>query len=81
MFISRFAGRDDKAMMLLKNFLVKDPRDAKRILRRYIYISRSECEEIIRILKSQVNLEKICAFHWITIRVFSTRRSVPTNLI
>jgi hypothetical protein len=59
--VSRLAGVD-KPMMLLTNLPVENPRDAKRILR--LYIRRWECEEAIRFLKSQVNLEKIRTFRW-----------------
>ena len=47
-------------MMLLTNLPVENPKDAKRVLRFYIRIW--ECEEGIRFLKSQVNLEKIRTF-------------------
>jgi hypothetical protein len=49
-------------MMLLTNLLVENLKDAKRVLR--FYIRRWECEEGIRFLKSQVNLEKIRTFRW-----------------
>jgi len=62
--VSRLAGVD-KAMMLLTNLPVEHPKDAKRILR--LYIRRWECEEGIRFLKSQVNLEKIRTFRWAAI--------------
>ena len=64
MIVCRLAGRD-KPMMLLTNLSVEDSRDAKRVLR--LYIRRWECEEAIRFLKSQVNLEKIRTFHWTAI--------------
>ena len=54
--VFRLAG-DDKLMMLLTHLPVENPEDAKRVLRFYIRIW--ECEERIRFLKSQVNLEKI----------------------
>ena len=63
--VSRLAGKD-KPMMLLTNFPVENLKDAKRILR--FYIRRWECEEAIRFLKSQVNLEKIRTFRWSAIR-------------
>jgi len=63
--VSRLAGKD-KPMMLLTNLPVENIKDAKRILR--FYIRRWECEEAIRFLKSQVNLEKIRTFHWSAIR-------------
>ena len=63
--VSRLAGVD-KPMMLLTNLPVENIRDAKRVLR--FYIRRWECEEGIRFLKSQVNLEKIRTFRWSGIR-------------
>jgi len=63
--VSRLAG-NDKPMMLLTNLPVKNLADAKRVLR--FYIRRWECEEGIRFLKSQVNLEKIRTFRWSAIR-------------
>jgi len=59
--VSRLAGVD-RPMMLLTNLPVENLKDAKRILR--FYIRRWECEEGIRFLKSQVNLEKIRTFRW-----------------
>jgi len=59
--VSRLAG-SDKPMMLLTNLPVENLKDAKRVLR--FYIRRWECEEGIRFLKSQVNLEKIRTFRW-----------------
>ncbi len=59
--VSRLAG-NDKPMMLLTNLPVEDLADAKRVLR--FYIRRWECEEGIRFLKSQVNLETIRTFRW-----------------
>jgi len=61
LIVSRLAGHDE-AMMLLTNLPVENVQDAKRILR--FYIRRWECEEGIRFLKSQVNLEKIRTFSW-----------------
>jgi hypothetical protein len=49
-------------MLLLTNLPVENLKDAKRALR--FYIRRWECEEGIRFLKSQVNLEKIRTFRW-----------------
>jgi hypothetical protein len=63
--VSRLAGKD-KPMMLLTNLPVENLKDAKRILR--LYIRRWECEEAIRFLKNQVNLEKIRTFRWSAIR-------------
>ena len=62
--VCRLAGYD-KPMMLLTNLSVEDSQDAKRVLR--LYIRRWECEEAIRFLKSQVNLEKIRTFNWTAI--------------
>ncbi len=59
--VSRLAGVN-KPMMLLTNLPVENLKDAKRVLR--FYIRRWECEEGIRFLKSQVNLEKIRTFRW-----------------
>ena len=61
MIVSRLAGVD-KPMMLLTNLPVESLEDAKRVLQ--FYIRRWECEEAIRFLKSQVNLEKIRTFRW-----------------
>lgn len=61
LIVSRLAG-NDTPMMLLTNLPVGDAAEAKRILR--LYIRRWECEEGIRFLKSQVNLEKIRTFSW-----------------
>ena len=63
--VSRLAGQD-KPMMLLTNLSVENLKDAKRIVR--LYIRRWECEEAIRFLKSQVQLEKIRTFRWTAIR-------------
>ena len=63
--VSRLAG-NDKPMMLLTNLPVKNLADAKRVLR--FYIRRWECEEGIRFLKNQANLEKIRTFRWSAIR-------------
>jgi hypothetical protein len=59
--VSRLAGVD-KPMMLLTNLPVENLKNAKRVLR--LYLRRWECEEAIRFLKSQVNLEKIRTFRW-----------------
>jgi hypothetical protein len=63
--VSRLAGVD-KPMMLLTDLPIENLKDAKRVLR--FYIRRWECEEAIRFLKSQVNLEKIRTFSWSAIR-------------
>jgi hypothetical protein len=62
--VSRLAGVD-KPMMLLTNLPVENLKDAKRVL--CFYIRRWECEEGIRFLKNQVNLEKIRTFRWYAI--------------
>ena len=59
--VSRLAGVD-RPMMLLTNLPIENLKDAKRVLR--FYIRRWECEEGIRFLKYQVNLEKIRTFRW-----------------
>jgi len=59
--VSRLAGCDTP-LMLLTNLPVQSAKDAERVLR--YYIRRWECEEAIRFLKSQVNLEKIRTFSW-----------------
>lgn len=63
--VSRLAGCDTP-LMLLTNLPVNSAGDAKRVLR--YYVRRWECEEGIRFLKSQVNLEKIRTFRWTAIR-------------
>jgi hypothetical protein len=63
--VSRLAGKA-KPMMLLTNLPVENLKNAKCVLR--FYIRRWECEEAIRFLKSQVNLEKIRTFRWSAIR-------------
>ena len=65
MVVSQLAG-EDSPMMLLTNLPVENFDDAEYVLR--FYIRRWECEEAIRFLKSQVNLEKICTFRWSAIR-------------
>ena len=62
--VSQLAGVD-KPMMLLTNLPVENSKDAKRTL--LLYIRRWECEEAIRFLKSQVNLEKIRTLRWTAI--------------
>ena len=63
--VSRITGKD-MPLMLLTNLPVEDVEDAKRVLR--YYIRRWECEEAIRFLKSQVDLEMIRTFRWTAIR-------------
>lgn len=62
--VSRLAG-NDMPILLLTNVPVENAADAKRIMR--FYIRRWECEEAIRFLKSQVNLEKVRTFSWTAI--------------
>jgi hypothetical protein len=62
--VSRLAG-NDTPMMLLTNLPAENAADAKRIMR--FYIRRWECEEGIRFLQSQVNLEKVRTFSWTAI--------------
>jgi hypothetical protein len=62
--VSRLAG-NDRPMLLLTNLPVENAADAKRVMR--FYIRRWECEEGIRFLKSQVNLEKVRTFSWTAI--------------
>jgi len=59
--VSRLAGCETP-LMLLTNLPLESAKDAERVLR--YYIRRWECEEAIRFLKSQVNLEKIRTFSW-----------------
>jgi len=61
MVVSRLAGCDTP-LMLLTNLPVENIQDAQRVL--LYYIRRWECEEAIRFLKSQVNLERIRTFRW-----------------
>jgi hypothetical protein len=61
MVVSRLPGVD-KPMMMLTNLAVENFEDAEKVLR--LYIRRWECEEAIRFLKNQVNLEKIRTFSW-----------------
>lgn len=61
MVVSRLAGCDTP-LMLLTNLPVENLADAQQVL--FYYIRRWECEEAIRFLKSQVNLEKIRTFRW-----------------
>lgn len=64
MVVSRLPGHDTP-LMLLTNLPVENLRDAQQALR--YYVRRWECEEGIRFLKSQVNLEKIRTFRWAAI--------------
>ncbi len=64
MVVCRLAGCNTP-MMILTNLPVENLRDAQRVLR--YYVRRWECEEGIRFLKCQVNLEKIRTFRWAAI--------------
>ena len=64
MVVSRIPGVD-KPMMLLTNLPVENVRDARCVM--LYYVRRWECEEAIRFLKSQVNIEKIRTFRWTAI--------------
>ncbi|MCD6174836.1 MAG: hypothetical protein J7K65_03590 [Planctomycetes bacterium] len=63
--VSRLA-RVNRPMMLLTNLPVENFKDATGVVR--FYIRRWECEEGVRFLKNQVNLEKIRTFRWSAIR-------------
>jgi len=65
MIVSRIPGVD-KPMMLLTNLPVENAREAKHIM--LYYVRRWECEEAIRFLKSQVNIEMIRVFRWSAIQ-------------
>ena len=64
MVVARTAGRD-APFMLLTNLPVETAEDARRVLR--YYARRWECEEGIRFLKSEINLEQIRTFNWTAI--------------
>jgi len=64
MVVARTPGRD-VPFMLLTNLPVQSAEDARRVLR--YYARRWECEEGIRFLKSEVNLERIRTFNWTAI--------------
>lgn len=64
MVVARAAG-NDMPFMLLTNLPVETVEDARRVLR--YYARRWECEEGIRFLKSEVNLERIRTFNWTAI--------------
>jgi len=55
-------------MLKLKALMesIDNLKDAKPVLRYYVW--RWECEEGVRFLKNQVNLEKIRTFRWCAIR-------------
>ena len=64
MVVARMAG-SDVPFMLLTNLPVETAEDARRVLR--YYARRWECEEGIRFLKSEINLEQIRTFNWTAI--------------
>lgn len=64
MIVARTAG-SDVPFMVLTTLSVESPDDARRVLR--YYARRWECEEAIRFLKSEVNLEGIRTFNWTAI--------------
>ena len=64
MVVARTPG-SDVPFMLLTNLPVESAEDARRVLR--YYARRWECEEGIRFLKSEVNLERIRTFNWTAI--------------
>ena len=64
MVVARTPG-SDVPFMLLTNLPVESADDARRVLR--YYARRWECEEGIRFLKSEVNLEQIRTFNWTAI--------------
>ncbi len=64
MVVARVPGHD-VPFMLLTNLPVQSADDARRVLR--YYGRRWECEEGIRFLKSEVNLEQIRTFNWTAI--------------
>jgi hypothetical protein len=64
MVVARTPG-NDVPFMLLTNLPVESAEDARRVLR--YYARRWECEEGIRFLKSEVNLERIRTFNWTAI--------------
>jgi len=64
MVVARTAG-SDTPFMLMTNLAVENAKDARRMLR--YYCRRWECEEAIRFLKSEVQLERIRTFNWAAI--------------
>jgi len=61
MVVSRQGGYDTP-LMILTNLPVESANDARKVLQ--YYARRWECEEGIRFLKSQVNLEELRTFNW-----------------
>jgi hypothetical protein len=64
MVVARSPG-NDVPFMLLTSLPVESAEDARRVLS--YYARRWECEEGIRFLKSEVNLERIRTFNWTAI--------------
>jgi hypothetical protein len=64
MVVARSPG-NDVPFMLLTSLPVESAEDARRVLA--YYARRWECEEGIRFLKSEVNLERIRTFSWTAI--------------
>jgi len=64
MVVARTPGRD-RPFMLLTSLPVETAKDARRVLG--YYARRWECEEGIRLLKSEVRLERIRTFNWTAI--------------
>ena len=64
MVVARTPGTDVPSV-LLTNLSVESAEDARRVLG--YYARRWECEEGLRFLKSEVNLERICTFNWTAI--------------
>ena len=64
MVVARSPG-NDVPFMLLTSLPVESADDARRVLN--YYTRRWECEEGIRFLKSEVNLERIRTFNWTAI--------------
>jgi len=64
MVVARSPG-NDTPFMVLTSVLVEPADDARRVPG--YYMRRWECEEGIRFLKSEVNLERIRAFNWTAI--------------
>ena len=65
MVVARTAG-SDIPFMLLTSLPVESADDARGVL--VYYARRWECEEAIRFLKSEVNMERIRTFRWTAIR-------------
>jgi hypothetical protein len=64
MVVARSPG-NDVPFMLLTSLSVESAEDARRVLR--YYTRRWECEDGIRFLKTEVNLERIRTFNWTAI--------------